>query len=216
MHYLWDMLKPALSLIALGAAAVSTALSAMPPPETWEIGPQIRGRNYSVGMSSHPSVTSKGEPTFAFPQRGQIDALTTAVGPLAGARKITFRYRIDAVSDARFVSSETPAETPTVSLYFQQAGDNWSGRGRYASYRWYVPRRAVIPLSPGEHSVTVRLDETWTNVNGTPNTQDPQGFASALANTGRIGVAFGTSSARSHGVYATGAARFTLLGLETT
>ena len=126
--------------------------------------------------------------------------MTTAVGPLAGARQITFRYRIEATRNARFVSAETPNQTATVSLYLQQRGDNWSGRGRFASYRWYVPGRAVIPLTPGEHSVTVRLNETWTNVFGIPNSQDPQGSASALDSTGRIGIAFGTSSARSHGV----------------
>jgi hypothetical protein len=205
---------PALSLIAVAAAALPIGVAAMAPAEVWEIGPQIRGRNYSVGMPLRPSATRKGEPTFEFPQGGEIDALTTAVGPLAEARRITFRYRVEAARGVRLVSSETPDQPPTVSLYFQQEGDNWSGRGRYASYRWYVPARAVIPLTPGEHSVTVRLDETWTNVNGQPNTRDPQGFAAALANTARIGVAFGTSSARSHGVYATGPARFTLLELD--
>lgn len=209
-------LRSALSLVAIAAVALPVGLLAMPPAEAWEIGPHIRGRNYSVGMPAVPSATRDGEPAFDFPQHGEIDALTTTVGPLAGARHITFRYRIEAARGARLVSSETPDQTPTVSLYFQQQGDNWSGRGRYASYRWYVPGRAVIPLTPGEHSVTVRLDETWTNVNGVPNTQDPQGFASALDNTGRIGVAFGTASARSHGVYATGPARFTLLGLDIT
>lgn len=208
------MRKFALSFTALGAAAMSTGIYAMPPADAWEIGPQIRGRSYSVGMAARPSFTRHGEPTFEFPQHGEIDALTTAVGPLAGAREIAFRYRIEASPAARFVSSETPAQPPTVSLYFQQEGDNWTARGRYASYRWYVPSRAVIPLTPGEHSVTVRFAETWTNVNGVPNTQDSQGFASALENTGRIGIAFGTSSARSHGVYSTGPARFILLSLD--
>lgn len=208
------MIKLALPFAALGAAVVSTGLGAMPSAEAWEIGPQVRGRNYSVGMPARPDVTRNGDPSFEFPQRGEIDALTTVVGPLAGAREITFRYRLETAPGARLVSSETPRQTPTVSLYFQQNGDDWSARGRYASYRWYAPSRAVISLTPGEHSVTVRFAETWTNVNGVPNTQDPQGFASALENTGRIGIAFGTSSARSHGVYAVGTARFTLLGLD--
>lgn len=203
-----------LPFVALGGVVVSTGLYAIPSAEAWEIGPQIRGRNYSIGMPAKPNVTRNGEPTFEFPQRGEVDALTTVVRPLAGARQITFRYRVETARGAQLVSSETPGQTPTVSLYLQQEGDNWSARGRYASYRWYVPARAVIPLKPGEHSVTVRFAETWTNVNGVPNTQDPQGFVTALENTGRIGIAFGTSSARSHGVYATGAARFTLLGLH--
>lgn len=190
-------------------------IEAMPPAQAWEIGPNIRGRNYSVGMPSQPNPASNGSVSFEFPRNGgEVDAMTTAVRPLAGAREVTMRYRVDAPRTTRFVSAETPDQTATVSLYLQQAGDNWTARGRYASYRWYVPTSAVVPLSPGEHTVTVRFDEVWTNVNGVPNTQDPEGFASALDRTGRLGVAFGTSSARSHGVYATGPARFTLLALD--
>lgn len=146
--------------------------------------------------------------------RGQVDALTTAIAPLEGARRIRLRYRIDAARGTRFVADETPNEPATVSLYFQQAGDRWSIKRGYASYRWYAPGRAVIPLAPGEHSVTVRLDETWTNVEGKPNGQSPDDYAAALEDTARIGLAFGSSSRRSHGIYATAPARFTLLAFE--
>jgi len=133
---------------------------------------------------------------------------------LDGASQITVQYRIDAPGDVRFVADESPNQTATVSLYFQQAGDNWSARGRYASYRWYVPVHAVVPLAPGVHTMTVRFDDTWTNVWGRPNSQDPEGYAAALANTSRIGLAFGSNGLRSHGVYATGPARFTLLAFD--
>lgn len=209
-------LRTAILTAAAGmSAAIPLVVQAMPPAQAWEIGPNIRGRNYSVGMPSQPDMAAGGALSFEFPRNGgEIDAITTGVGPLAGAREIVMRYRVDAPRGTRFVSSETPDQTATVSLYLQQAGDNWSARGRYASYRWYVPQRAVMPLSPGEYTVRIRLDETWTNVNGIPNTQSPDGFAGALQQTERIGVAFGTSSARSHGVYATGPARFTLLALD--
>lgn len=204
-----------LATCAAISIAISVDIEAMPPAQAWEIGPNIRGRNYSVGMPSQPSSASNGSVSFEFPQNGgEVDAMTTAVRPFSGARALTMRYRVDAPRTTRFVSSETPDQTATVSLYFQQVGDNWTARGRFASYRWYVPARAVIPLTPGEHTVTVRFDEVWTNVYGRPNTQDPEGFANALNNTGRLGVAFGTLSARSHGVYATGPARFTLLALD--
>jgi hypothetical protein len=187
----------------------------MPPAQAWDIGPWVRGRNYSQGMPAHPSAAAGG-PTFAFPiaGRGQIDAMTTRVGPLAGAHQVTLRYRIDAAPGTGFVADETPGRAATVSLYLQRSGDNWSGSGRYAAYRWYVPERAVIPLAPGERTVTVRFDEPWTNVNGYPNSQDPAGYAAALAQTAQLGIAFGSINLRSHGVYATGPARFTLLRLD--
>jgi hypothetical protein len=202
--------------VALAALEAPTAVVAMPSAEAWEIGPWVRGRNYSVGMPAHPSAGPRGALVMAFPVAGsgQVDALTTAVAPLAGARAITLRYRVDVSRGTQFVADEMPNEPATVSLYFQQARDDWSGRGRFASYRWYSPARGVIPLAPGEHTITIRLDETWTNVNGQPNDMDPAGFSAALQNTARIGLAFGSPSRRSHGVYATGPARFTLLSLD--
>ena len=112
------------------------------------------------------------------------------------------------------MADETPDQPATVSLYFQRGGDDWSARGRMASYRWYAPPAAVIPLTPGERTVTVRLDAGWTNVNGKPVSDDPQGFAAARAETAMLGVAFGSASRRSHGVYVTGRATFTLLAVE--
>ena len=208
-------MKFKLSILSLALAA-APALSQMPPAESWEIGPTVRGKNYSVGMPTRPSAGPNGSLVMDFPAAGtgEVDALTTGVGPLAGARNITLRYRVDAAPRTRFIAVETPNEPATVSLYFQQAGDNWSGRGRFASYRWYAPVRAVIPLTPGLHTITVRLDEAWTNVNGQSNSSVPEGFSAALRDTARLGLAFGSSSRRSHGVTATGPARFTLLGLE--
>jgi len=214
------MTRIATSLFALAAAvAIATPVAAqLPPAAAWEIGPWVRGRNYSVGMPASPSPAPGGGLAFDFPVagRGQIDALTTAVGPLAGARQITVRYRVDAARGTRFVADETPGEAATVSLYFQRAGDNWSGRGRYQSYRWYTPARFVVPLTPGEHTITVGFDEVWTNVNSQPNSNAEQRepYAAALQDTARVGIAFGSLSRRSHGVYTTGPARFTLLGLD--
>jgi hypothetical protein len=209
-------LKIAILVFITSANAVPMALAAMPPAEAWEIGPLVRGRNYSIGMPPRPSPGPRNSLVMDFPVSGsgQVDALTTAVGPLAGARQITLRYRVDAAQDTRFVADEAPDEPATVSLYFQQAGDNWSAKGRFASYRWYSPARAVVPLTPGEHTITVRLDEAWVNVAFQPNHQVPDGFSAALQNTARLGLAFGSPSLRSHGVYATGPARFTLLSLD--
>jgi hypothetical protein len=210
-----NLRTPLFASLGILAVTASVAMAATPPASSWEIGPNIRGKNYSVGMPRQPDAVRDGGVSFEFPgPDGEVDALTTSVGSLWGVSEITVRYRIDAARGTRFVSAETPDQAAAVSFYFQRGGDTWSARGRYASYRWYVPGHAVIPLTPGERTVTVRLDEPWTNVNGIPNTQDPRGFQSALENSAQLGIAFGTASARSHGVYATGPARFTLLSLE--
>ena len=208
--------KTALLALAAAALAVPATLAAMPPAEAWQIGPIVRGKNYSVGMPARPSQGPGGSLVMDFPVAGagQVDAWTTAIRPLAGSRAITIRYRVDVARGTRFVADEKPDEPATISLYFQQAGDTWSGKGKYASYRWYVPGHAVIPLTPGEHTVRVSLDERWTNVFGVGNDADRQGYAAALAQTAKIGVAFGSVGRRSHGVYATAPARFTLIDLD--
>ncbi|QGN53541.1 hypothetical protein [Novosphingobium sp. Gsoil 351] len=202
--------------LALAASVVPAALAAMPPAEAWEIGPIVRVKNYSEGMPFNPDRGANGSVIFEFPQAGsgQVDAMTARVGPLTGARTITMRYRIDAARGTRFVADETPGEPATISLYFQRRGDNWNAKGAYESFRWYVPSRAVVPLSPGLHTITVGMDENWTNVHGRSNREIPDGFAAALEDTARLGIAFGSASRRSHGVYATGPARFTLLSLD--
>ena len=204
------------TIFTITAFAIPCTAAAMSFAANWEIGPIVRGKNYSVGMPAHPRLNENGHLVMDFPLagHGQVDALTTRVAPLTGARQITLRYRIDASRGARFIPDETPSEPATISLYFQQAGDNWSARGRYATYRWYAPANAVFPLTPGEHTMTVRFDEKWTNVNGQPNNLIPAGYVSALENTARIGLAFGSPSRRSHGVFSTGLARFTLLSFQ--
>lgn len=205
----------ALAALPLIVGAFAAAAAAMPPADAWEIGPIVRGRNYSEGMPATPAPRGAGW-AFEFPQNdgpkaGQIDAVTHRPGSLAGAREIIVRYRIDAAPGTRFVAHEQPDQPATVSLYFQRAGDTWSAKGRYQYYRWYTPVEGIRELAPGRYELRVPLtDLRWTSVMGRPASNAPAAFADALAETDRIGLAFGTSSRRSHGVYTTGPARFTL------
>lgn len=209
------MRKPFAILIGLAVLAPAV-LAAMPPASAWEIGPWVRGKNYSVGMQATPQATPDGGIAIDFPRagRGEWDALTTRIGSLEGARAITVRYRIDASPRTRFVAVETPDEVATVSLYFQRAGDNWTGRGKFASYRWYSSHDTVTPLEHGEHTITVRLDGRWGSVDGKPNSTRPREFAAAKRHAATLGLAFGSHSRRSHGVAATSPARFTLLNVR--
>lgn len=201
---------------ALAAAALATlsaaVVSAAPTVDMWEIGPTIRGRNYSVNMPLAPEATRAG-PSFAFPgptaDDGHVHYLTIPTRPLAGARRIVLTYRIDAVPGTRFVPQEDPAMSATLSLYFQRAGDRWGTR--QAAWRWYAPHARVVELAPGTRTVSVSLGEEWINVNGQNASTDREGFAEALADTARVGFVFGSRNARGHGVYATRPARFTIV-----
>jgi len=183
----------------------------------WQIGPIIRSRNYSIGMPLHPSQSRNGWfLDFPYPHNraGSVHYVTFNPGSLQGKRRIVVRYRVDAARGVRFVSSQTPDQPATISLYLQRRGDNWSGRGRYASYRWYAPAQTVAQLTPGEHEMVVDLGQGWTSVQGQPASNDPMGFQGALANADQVGLVMGTLFARGHGVFATGPARLTVTSFQ--
>lgn len=205
---------------ALIAAASAGPASAQPHPSeagAWEIGPIVRARNLSVGMPRQPSPARRGW-SFDFPYpsvgAGHVHYLTFVHGPLTGRRRIEMRYRIDAAPGVRFVPRESPDQPAVLSLYFQRAGDTWSGRGRYETYRWYAPERTIVPLTPGEHVVSVPLDEAWISVAGRTAAADRAAWREALDETGRVGFVLGWPLGRGHGVYATGPARMTVLSFR--
>ncbi len=206
-------MKRALALAALAASlAAGTAFAAGPPADMWEIGPIIRGKNYSRGMPLHPQETRTGA-SFAIPgpsaADGHVHYVTMRTGPLEGAQRITLRYRIDAAPGTRFVPQESPQLPATLSLYFQRAGDGWTMR--QPDWRWYAPTNRTFPLAPGTHTVSIGLDEDWVAMTGPGSHTNPRGFRMALEDTARVGFVFGSEGGRGHGVYATAPARFTIL-----
>lgn len=211
-------------LIALGAfgllvgtnAVGSASKIANQDAANWEIGPDVLGRNYSAGMPLKPKPEGRAGWSFAFPYphagAGHVHAVTYKPGPLINASKIIMRYRIDAAPGTVFAPQETPDQPATVSIYFQRLGDKWSGKRQYEFYRWYAPAQTVKQVTAGEHEIVVKIsDPGWISVQGRPVATNAAAFQDALAQTSQIGIAFGSSGRRAHGVYSTGPARFTLL-----
>lgn len=209
---MWKKLAiPALALATLAFAAEAQA----PPASDWEIGPWIRGKNYSVGMPLRPAPTRTGW-TFDFPATSRADGhvhyLTFDPGSLAGKSRIVVRYRVDAERGARFVPQEHQDLPGTVSLFFQRRGDNWNAKGRYEHFRWYAPGASVQPIERGTHTMVVSLhDPGWISVLGKTADKNPAAFQAALNDTSRVGLVFGSEAARGHGVFATAPARFELI-----
>lgn len=199
--------------------AVLTALALAQPawgmPATNPLDPAAWSIAFSRGMPPRPAPAPGGWAiNFPYPsaRAGHVNYVSFRPGPLAGRRAIELRFRIDAAPGTRFVARETPGRPATVSLYLQRRGDRLTAR--YANYRWYAPASTVLTLSPGEHRLVIPIDAGWTNVLGRPATTAPRAFDAALRDTDRLGLVFGTSSARGHGVYATGPARLTLTGFR--
>jgi len=205
-----------LAPIVLGLAIFgSVAVGQTPADRQWQIGPIVRGENYSAGMPPRPVPTRTGW-YFDFPHDsradGHVNAVTIAPGSLAGKSQLVVHYRVRSAAGVRFVPQEQPNLPGTVSLFLQRRGDNWSGRGRHEFYRWYAPPHTVRELAPGVHRMTVDLrDAGWVSVQGRPIGTAPAEFTAALRDVGQLGLVFGSSSARAHGVFATGPARFELI-----
>lgn len=195
-------------------AGTVPALARREPWVEWEIGPVVRGRNYSVGMPLHPAPLREGW-FFDFPgprrSDGHVHYVTRNTGPLDNARGLRLRYRIDARPGTRFVPQEYADRTAILSLYLQRAGDDWLARRGTQFHRWYSPHDRVVAIEPGEHELIILFEENWISVMGSDHQQSPRAFADALANAARIGFTLGSDGGRGHGVFATGPARFTLL-----
>lgn len=192
--------------------ALATAVVAAPPPEAWEIGPVIKGRNYSVGM---PRTLEPGRdgPGFDFPyptaSAGHVHYVTVPVRSLRSARAVSLTYRIEAEPGVRFVPQQFPDQEAILSLYLQRAGDRWTARTPH--HRWYSPVSRAVPLRAGTYTITIGLDEPWKAMMGGDATNLPAQFETAKNEAAVVGFVLGSSGGRGHGVFATGPARFTVL-----
>ena len=186
------------------AAGAAEALDA----RAWVIGPVVRGRNHSVGMPLHPVPRRGGGWQIDLPRApGSVHYVTFRHGPLAGKRRIVMRYRVETAPGVRIAPSTAPAGPSILTLYFQRAGDDWSARGRYETYRWYATFASHMPIAAGEHEIVAPLDADWTAVQTSTARTAPGAFRDALAHAGEVGFVLGGGDGYGHGVFATGPAR---------
>jgi hypothetical protein len=178
---------------------------------SWEIGPVISGRNYSVGMPLNPTQTSDGW-AFDFPlSPNSVHYVTYPFGSLAGKTHIVMHYRVEVDPTVQLFPvccAQLPSMGPTV--YFQEKGDDWNTDGE----RWWATFNSPFPIQPGEYDMDIPLDGAWTSVLTMTAASNPQQFATAKLNADRVGFTFGGGDGYGHGVYANGTARFVLTSFK--
>lgn len=194
---------------ACGDTSADVAAAAVPSgPAAWTIGPIVRGRNYSQGVPLHPTPRRGGGWHIDLPRApGSVHYVTFRHGPLAGRSRIVLRYRLEVEPGARLLAASDGKSGSMITLYFQRSGDNWSGRGRFETYRWYATFATQAPIEPGSHEMVASLGGAWTAVEGTSARANPAAFRAALANTDQVGFVLGGGDGYGHGVFATGRAR---------
>lgn len=202
-------MKRALAVALLLTACDDGDNERFQPPKTdpqavtsWEIGPG----KYSLGMPPHPTKHPEGW-SFDLGPDAEPHYITTA-GSLAGKSKITLHFRIEAEPGTVIFPKDMSGLPSQLALYFQRRGDDWSGAGKFEAYRWYSAKR-IMPITPGEHELTVSLAEGWGAVRVSTNANNPTAFGAAIADVCRVGfVMGGGNSGVGHGVRATAPARF--------
>ena len=177
-------------------------------PQAWTIGPIIRGRNYSPGAPLHPTPRRDGGWHIDLPRDpGSVHYVTFGHGSLAGKKRIVFRYRVEMAPGAQIVPSTEPRGPSIITLYFQRSGDNWSGKGRFETYRWFATFASQMPITAGEHEIVAPLDANWTAIMTSTARSHPAEFREALAAADQVGFVLGGGDGYGHGVFATGPVR---------
>lgn len=169
-----------------------------------------------------PDAAPSG-PSFDIPQHGSVNYVTRPTGSLEGKSRITLRYRVEMAEGTRLFPPSMPDGPSIITLYIQRRGDDWSGRGRFETYRWYATRYSQIPIEAGDHVLTAPLADgepnadpkqiglsNWTAV-GASSSYLNGDYAAALKDAGRVGFVLGGGTGYGHGVSATGPARFAIL-----
>ena len=196
--------------LSLGAVSLApTAAGAAPPPASaWTIGPIIRGKNYSHFMPVSPTAGPRGAFHIDLPRApGSAHYVTFPHGSLEGKSRIVLRYRIEAAPGVRIAPRNHPAEMRAlITPYFQRRGDNWSGRGRFETYRWFATF-ASRTLAPGTFEIVAPLDARWTAIERSEAFGARAAFREAVADADEVGFVLGGGDGYGHGVYATGRAR---------
>lgn len=191
-----------------GGEAKVSATADFSNPSDWVIGPIIRGRSYSRGVSAYPTPRRGGGWHVDIPRAGgSVNYVTFPHGSLQGKRRIVMRYRIEANPGVRIVPKTVPTQPSMITLYFQRGGDNWSGAGPFEAYRWYATFATRSPVTPGEHVMVASLDGNWTAVQTSSARTRPAAFRDAKAEADQVGFVLGGGDGVGHGVYATGKAR---------
>ena len=176
-------------------------------PARWFIGPLVFGENASRGMPIHPTSAGRGWYFDLPPPPGSVHYITFRHGSLTGKTRIVMRYRVELAPGVHIEPVTAPGSPSIITLYFQRAGDDWSGADEFETYRWYATFASQSPITPGEHVMAASLKANWTALQTSSALSDPLAFRDAKTHADQVGFVLGGGTGYGHGVYATGGAR---------
>lgn len=200
-----------LLLAACGSSNNPPPPSPPPPPATsWHITqssqppPVVSADGFDFPLAAN--ANTKWVSYFELPFTTDISRLTS----------ISVTYTLTGDNPVFDHSTPNNVSTGPAAIYvmLHRAGDNMTGQGDYAYYRWFGPilkSPPVYPLELGTHTITLPLNDllSWASLAD----QQQEWFDLTRSNMGSIGVTFGGGDFYSHGICVTsGAAHFHLDG----
>lgn len=211
----WFLLIPAaIAVLVLANKGKKGKKPGRKPPANnsgWWYGPIIpHYGNYSKNMPKGPTPLGAGWRADIGPGQ-ELDAVIRHAS-LKGKTQVRARIRVE--GDA--IRGSGDGKPARLTFMFQRKGDNWSANDAYNFYRWYA--RSRMPLTPGEHEVTIPLTRANfgyvdKDEHGYTEAQKDAFFVAALNETDNIAFGCGSDSA-SHGVVSGKPASITLLEFE--
>jgi hypothetical protein len=128
----------------------------------------------------------------------------------------TFMLNHSVDGNATFgIADSRDVPPPAMRLFIWEAGDNLSGAGAYAYYRWWCSSPINLTFGDDQTLSCVIDGAQWTSVfgeSGTNSTASKAGFVQALKTAAYVGVTFGGQMFAGHCVWTTsGNATFTLV-----
>ena len=192
----------------------SSSSAAVPVPVP--VVPSQPGTGWQITHSSTPApnVVNDG---FDFPTAANADVAWVSYFELPLSRDISasstlsITYTLIGIDPIFDHSSPNNVSTgpATITILLHRAGDDLSGKGDMAYYRWFSPLLGPnsVPLQLGTRTITVDLNDVakW----GSLADAQYQWFKDAQKNLGSIGVVFGGGDFYSHGLSVTsGSAHF--------
>jgi hypothetical protein len=199
-------LKPIASIAALGllVAACSPSNNAPLQPAQLSMAASTWVFQYSNSTPVSPSPAGSGW-SFTFPNTsgpyGGVHYLVTQSPNLASKSTLTMSGLISVAPGTVWGSNDPSDITPDhCRVYFQQAGDDLSGRGPYEFYRWFS--HTAVALTDGSFNVTIPFDPSqWGSVFGKDGNAAGSSWTNARANAQWIGITCGGSYFAGHGAY---------------
>lgn len=186
---------------------------APPPSSPWQFW-------YSEGVPTAPIIDGDGWWFDAPRAPGHVNYLIKP-GRYSLRNRFAIAGNIEQSDDAAWSYKTNPDNTcdgvANFRFYIQRAGDDLSGAGPMASYRWWS-NPCNVELKAGAYDADVNLwPSQWSNVYGKFGSDVPAEFNAAIADVQAVGLTFGGGCFFGHGVQLlSGSARVRCTSFEAT